>query len=82
MVKNFVYERYNYSFLDKKELFPISEWTEDKSHPYYNMELNDILNQFIGCVNDEATRERVKFAIQTWANVNNLEVRIENLEFE
>lgn len=73
MVKNFVYERYNYSFLDKKEIYPMFKWT---------MELNDILSQFIGCVNDEATRERVKFAIQTWADVNNLEVRIENLEFE
>ena len=81
-MKNFVYERYNYSFLDKKEIYPMFKWTEDKTHPYYNMELNDILSQFIGCVNDEATRERVRFAIQTWADVNNLEVRIENLEFE
>ena len=48
-----------------------------------------IKKKYIQCLNGLRTElihitiwERVKFAIQTWADVNNLEVRIENLEFE
>lgn len=81
-MKNFVYERYNYSFLDKKEIYPYFEWTENKAHPYYGLEIEQVLQQFIGCVNNEMTRERARMAIQLWADVNNYEVKVNELEFE
>ena len=69
-MKKYAYEAYDYRFLFD------TLTTEQRE----SLEL--VLNKYIGCVNNSITREAVKQTILMWAERNNLEIDIKNIEYE
>lgn len=69
-MKKFVYEAYDYRFL-------IDALTKEQRES-----LETVLNQYIGCANNEIARESVKQSIYMWAMRNNLEIDIKKIEYE
>ena len=69
-MKKFAYEAYDYRFL-------FDALTKEQRES-----LEAVLNQYIGCVNNEMTREAVKQSIYMWAMQNNLEIDIKKIEYE
>jgi len=61
-MKKFEYERYDYSFL-------YGFLTEKQRES-----LQDVLNQYIGYPNNEATRCAVKMAVETWLIKNDINI--------
>lgn len=49
--------------------------------PIHELEsLEDVLNQFVGEVNNEVTRQRVIFALNEWSMRNGTNITIDDLE--
>ena len=61
-MKKFEYKQYDYSFL-----YGILTENQRKS-------LQEVLNRFIGCPNTEMTRYEIKYAVEGWLRMNNIEL--------
>jgi len=48
--------------------------------PLNEQTLEDVLNQFVGEVNNEVTRQRVIFALDNWNMRNGTNITIDDLE--
>ena len=48
--------------------------------PLNEQTLEDVLNQFVGEVNNEVTRQRVIFALDEWSMRNGTNITIDDLE--
>ena len=76
-MKNFKYEKYDYSFLEDVKNVCI-RCNIDAS---YANDLASVLQEFVGYPNTEITRARVKNAIAMWAEINGLTINTKDILF-